>query len=387
MKTESEDITSKINSHLFFSEFTFDENDFYPSDGKKELADNVLWLDDLLIIIQIKERNRKDVKTKTDENNWFKNTVLKKAKRQIKNSLDYFNTYDEILIKNRRERLIDISSVNMNEVRKLIIYKPNSNLLDFKNRRLKFYVSNEVGNIHLFELEDYYWICRFLITPTELNEYLCFREQLYLRHKDIIDVYPEQYILAHFLHTDDVSYIKNEYIDSLSKLEQDNDEYNLTNFIDSFVDKIRIPDQKESIEYYSIIKEIAKLKRYELKEFKIRFVKIIEEAKSNMLSMPYKFLVPRTECGFVFISLVEDKSEYWENALINITETFKYKHKLKKCLGVIVHKYGEYFDVNWAFLEYEWEVNENLDRMVQRESELYGNGEIQKMKRYNLINN
>ena len=49
---------------MFYREFTFDKNDFRASDGNKvELADNVIWLDDLLILIQIKERNHADAKT------------------------------------------------------------------------------------------------------------------------------------------------------------------------------------------------------------------------------------------------------------------------------------------------------------------------------------
>lgn len=56
MPTDSENLVAGISSNVFYKEFTFDKNDFYPEDGKKELADTVLWLDDLLFIIQVKER-------------------------------------------------------------------------------------------------------------------------------------------------------------------------------------------------------------------------------------------------------------------------------------------------------------------------------------------
>ncbi|MGV3588053.1 MAG: hypothetical protein ACO1OF_13690 [Adhaeribacter sp.] len=384
MKTESEDLISAINSKIFFREFTFDKNDFYPKDGKKELADNVLWLDDLLILIQIKERNKHEIKTRREENNWFKNTVLKKAKNQIKDSLDFFNRYKIIPIKNRREKILDISNIDPKGAKKIIIYKPNSDLLDNNNRYLKFYNSNDVGIIHLFESEDYFWICKFLITPTELGEYLDFRERLYLKHRDIVNIYPEQYILGHFLNTSDETFINEQYIYSISNLMHDVDEYDLINIIDSFGDKIRVPEQQESTQYYMILKEIVKLKRYELKEFKTRFVQMIEDVKHDNFSLPYRFAVSRTKCGFVFIPLLKEKSEFWKNALLNSTEIFKYKHRLKRCVGVIAFKNGEYFDLNWTFFEYKWEYDKDFDDEVKRESEFYGGGELKKVERYKL---
>jgi hypothetical protein len=55
-----------------------------------------------------------------------------------------------------------------------------------------------------------------------------------------------------------------------------------------------IEQQKNSTDYYKIIKEIAKLKRYELLEFKKRFSQIIEDVKSQTFSLPYRFTITRT---------------------------------------------------------------------------------------------
>src|SRR5690625_4075820 len=102
MTTESENIVAKISSNLFYKEFTFDKNDFYPEDGKKELADTVLWLGDLLFIIKVKERNPNKIKSEVEENAWFDNKFLKKAKEQIANSIEYLINYKELKIKNIR---------------------------------------------------------------------------------------------------------------------------------------------------------------------------------------------------------------------------------------------------------------------------------------------
>lgn len=384
MTTKSENIVSKICSNVFYKEFTFDKNEFYPKDGKKELADTVLWLGNLLFIIQVKERNPNEVKSEKEENDWFKNKVLKKAKDQIADSIDYLNRYDEIKINNIRNHSIDISKANLNQVNKVIIYLPNSSLISTENKSIKFYESKKSGNIHIFNLEDYLWICKFLITPTELDEYLKFRERIYIKHKKTITLYPEQYILGHFLNTDDESIIQEKHIETFSKLVDDVEDFDVSGILNNFLEKIRIKQQKEGKEYYSILTEIASLKRYELMEFKKRFRQIIDDVKSSNLIMPYRFSIPRTGCGFVFIPLLADKVDYWENALLNFTEIYKYKRQLNKCLGVIVYKTEEYFDINWAFFEAEHAYNKNLEEAVKKEYEFYGNGEFKEIERYKL---
>lgn len=384
MTTESENIVAKISSNVFYKEFTFDKNDFYPEDGKKELADTVLWVGDLLFIIQVKERNPNEIKSEAEENDWFDNKVLKKAKDQIANSIEYLNKYTEIKIKNIRNHTIDISKANKIGINKVIVYMPNNSPISSEKRSMKFYESKKSGNIHIFNIEDYLWVCKFLITPTELDEYLKFRERIYLKHKDIITLYPEQYILGHFLNTEDESNIQEDHIETFSKLVDDVDDFDVSGVLNNFLEKIRIKEQKESKDYYSILTEIASLKRYELLEFKKRFKQIIEDVKSSNFSMPYRFTISRTGCGFVFIPLLQDKIENWENALLNFTTIYKYKRQLNKCLGVLTYKTGEYFDVNWAYIKDDWSYNKELEEAVEKETEFYGSGQFKQVERYKL---
>ncbi|MBL4898680.1 MAG: hypothetical protein JKX76_03415 [Colwellia sp.] len=384
MPTDSENIVAKISSNVFYKEFTFDKNDFYPEDGNKELADTVLWLEDLLFVIQVKERKPSEVKSATEENKWFKNKVLKRAKEQIGNSIDFFNKYEKIEIKNIRNHTLDISKANLNGVNKVIVYSPNSSFISTGNKSIKFYESTKSGNIHIFNLEDYLWVCKFLITPTELDEYLKFRERIYLKHKEKVINYPEQYLLGHFLNTDDESFIQEEYIETFSKLIDDIEDFDVSGILTNFLEKIRIESQRTSQDYYSILTEIAILKRYELIEFKKRFTQMIDDVKSSKFSMPYRFTISRTGCGFVFIPLLQDKVEYWENALLNFTQIYKYKRRLNKCLGVITFKTDEFFDINWALIKNDWSFNNELDEAVKNESEFYGKEEFMQAERYRI---
>lgn len=225
------------------------------------------------------------------------------------------------------------------------------------------------------------WVCKFLITPTELDEYLKFRERIYLKHKNTITLYPEQYILGHFLNTDDESLIQEEYIETFSRLADDVQDFDVSGILNNFLEKIRRDEQKKSTYYYSILAEIAILKRYELTEFKKRFRQIIEDVKSSNFSLPYRFTISRTGCGFVFIHLLQDKVDYWENALLKFTEIYKYKRQLNKCLGVLTYKKGEYYDINWIFIKSDWAYNKELAETVKNESEFYGEGELKELKR------
>jgi len=382
MATQSENIVTDVSSNVFYKEFTFDKNTFLSIDGQKELADNVLWLDDLLFIIQVKERNLTDVKLKPDGNDWFVNKVLKKAKKQIADSINFFSKYDGIKIKNIRGHIIDVSRADLKRINKLIIYMPNGSLINDYNKSLKFYESQQAGNIHIFSIEDYLWLCKFLITPTELDEYLKFRERIYLKHKEIITLYPEQYILAHFLNTDDESTIHESYIEILNKVVDDSNDFDVSEILNDFLEKIHIEEQKKSTDYYNIIKVIAKLKRYELMEFKKRFKQIIKDVQSQTFSLPYRFTINRTGCGFVFIPLLANKALYWEDALLYFTELYKYKRSLNKCLGVVTFKTGDYFDINWAYIENEWQYDESLEEDVKQSDEFYSNSEFKQVRRY-----
>ena len=53
-----EDKVGQLNAAYFFREFTFSSNTFKPDpNAELELADKVVWLDDFLIVSQLKERH------------------------------------------------------------------------------------------------------------------------------------------------------------------------------------------------------------------------------------------------------------------------------------------------------------------------------------------
>lgn len=362
-QTKSESIIAQINKGVFFKEFTFSKTDFKALDSNQELefADNVVWLDDLFFIFQIKERE----KNSNDDEKWFKNKVLKIAVRQIKSTLKYIQDYPEINIENEKGHKLDITKARESKnIKKIIIYSPNENFSE-ELRQIKFYESSEVGLIHLFHSEDYYWICRYLITPAEVEEYLNFREDLFEFNREASNLLPEQYFLGHFLETSETDHFNAKYISNLTKHKQKTEDFDISRLIDNFNKNIKLTNSQ--IEYYPIVREMSKLNRSELAEFKKRLSVSVEKSENEQIITPYRIYVPRTDCGFVFIPLHSSKSEHWRTALYNFTMAHKYDSKARKCIGVVIFKDKtdmHYYEMFWQFVDYEWVFEEETEKLL-----------------------
>lgn len=359
---QTEDIVNSINQNVFFSEFTFSKNDFVVQNNKFEFSDHLVWLDDLCFVFQVKDRQANE---SGDDVKWFKKKVLDKAVGQIKDTIKYLKDYPEIVLRNNKGHLIEIGKIDLSRIKKVIVYTPGKNFPEEK-RQIKFYRSSSVGLIHLFHSEDYYWVCKYLITPAEVEEYLDFRESFYEAQAGKIDYFPEQYVLAHFLETLDVDHIEPSYINILNNVERDLPDFDISGLMEDFTNGMTHTNGET--EYYAIIKEIAKLQRQELIEFKKRFIKATESCKENDLMMPYRIYIPRTDCGFIFIPLPKNKAKNWRAAITNYTLAHKYDQKANKTVGVVV--LDQFIDGNgvfncyWMYAESQWRYNKDIENQL-----------------------
>ena len=80
--TQSEKLLSSFSENYFFKEFVYADLKFTPKGGTEiELADLIINLEDIVLAIQLKERNEKDrTQDKNIEEKWLK----KKGKRTDK---------------------------------------------------------------------------------------------------------------------------------------------------------------------------------------------------------------------------------------------------------------------------------------------------------------
>ena len=373
LSNQSEQEITRINQNVFFKEFTFDKNDFIIDNlNKVELADNVLWLDDLLIIIQIKEKDSEGCSSVAD---WLKNKVFKKAKNQIKGTLRYLYEHNTISIANGHNdnHILDIQKIV--SVHSVVIYKIDN--WRKESEIAKKYITKDNRFIHFISFDDYMQVCRYIITPVELGQYLMFREEV-LRSNTNIDELPEQYFLAHYFQNPQNTTFNILYICNLDKICEKiisrEDEFYLGSFISRMRETLYAYGNER--DYYFIIRELAKLNREEMKLFKERLLAVMNEEPKSLPVAMKRFASLRTQCGFVLMRLNKKVEETWSRALVNFPSEFKYKWKLNKCIGLVVLKDNDYFDFRWSYMEGEWKYDEELKKIVEEDIEINGKGKM-----------
>ena len=379
-ETQSEFSVSEINSTHFFKEFTFNKNEFVIDKNELELSDNIVWIGDLMFFIEIKERNNQNSTENNDK--WFLNKVLKKAKTQIKNTHKYLNEHKCIPIINKRNQKIEISLKDNSIIHNIILYLCELDL-ENKNRNLKFTKSKIQGFIHIFEIKIYNFLCDKLITPSELSDYLNFRAKFIEYYIQNIDLYSEYYILSHFINNENIKEINFDYLSNLDNINNDKSDYDFKDYLHIFYERLVLIEKENNNEYHKIITEIAKLKRYELSEFLLRFKKSINHCKNDEQILPYQFVNENHNCGFVFLPIQKKDIPKWKIMARNAGEIFKYRHKLNKCISIVFYKEVNSFMIIWMFNENKWIFDEVLETINKKMSLMLGPPELKKLKRYN----
>ena len=358
-----EDINN-LNEHFFFKEFTYSKNTFKRSDGQEvEVADSIVYLDDLSFVYQLKERDEQPDTSPEKENKWYEKKVLKLATKQIRDTLSYINDYPDVTLSNNRGHSIDVSSSSLASLHKIIIHK-SSKTLPQQCASTKYHRSETAGVIHIFQAYDYLNVVHYLLTPTELAEYFRFREDLINKHGESINDISEPALLGQYFSGDEESAPSETFVPYITALKDDIDNWDMTGIIKRFPD--RMYGEEGPTEYYYIVKEIAKLMRNELHLFKERFMLSWRASKENKSVLPYRFLVPRTDCAFLFLPMLKDEKDIRRDFLINLTTANKYDLKSPKAIGVsFLAADGDWQDVEWCFIEHAWEKNAEADKLLK----------------------
>src|ERR1041384_612839 len=94
-----EEYFALLNKNIFLREFSFSKNKFKPNPNEElELADHVVWIDNLLIAYQLKEREAGGDASADGERRWFERKVISKGTRQIRDTLKYLHEHPNIKI-------------------------------------------------------------------------------------------------------------------------------------------------------------------------------------------------------------------------------------------------------------------------------------------------
>jgi hypothetical protein len=358
------DELAALNEWHFFHEFVYSRNTFQPSPGQEvELADNLMWLDDLLIAYQLKERELVPGANAETEKCWFERKVLKQATRQVRDTVGYLNRVKTIAVQNHRGHTFDLAFESVRQFHKLIVYLPQDPL-PAEYRRIKHHRSRTVGVIHIVPAHDYLGIVRTLLTPGEVAEYLSFREELITRWEAHIAAVPEPALVGQYLHGDSAKRPSFEYLEYLKQLDHRAEEWDMSGVIAKFPD--RVTTDSGPTDHYPIVRELALLKRNELREFKKRFQMSVEKARANAFVLPYRMVVPRTSCGFLFVPILREMVPHRRTGLMNLTLAHKYEQRLPKCIGIsIADDEVDWFNAEWCYIETAWKEDPEMERLLK----------------------
>jgi hypothetical protein len=178
MTTRIEEFTAEIGRHVFLREFSFGKNTFRAACGsERELADHVIALPTETLVFQIKER---DVGAASDERaivNWFNKKVLKDGCGQLRDSEAFLRDQPQLRISNQRGDIFDLAR-RTSKVVKILLYSASGAPVPKLVSSCRHKISSRAGFVHVLDIEDYYNLCRCLLAPRELSEFLAFRQQL-----------------------------------------------------------------------------------------------------------------------------------------------------------------------------------------------------------------
>lgn len=358
---------SEVHENYFYKEFTFSLNNLPATGGDIEFADNFVYLDEIAFVYQMKNRKNKEQPTTSDnEKKWFEKKVISNGSKQIRDSIKVLKEKESFLLTNQRGHEVEIIPSIIKTLHKVIIYSPNDELSSECFNK-KFHDSAEGGIIHLFPEQVYKGLVHTLLTPTELSDYLVFRENLIKRWRaemnDLTYVI-EAALLGQYLHNDIESKPDNSYKEYYPKHVANQNstvkDWDMSGLLHKAFERSGGED-----EYYFWMKEIAKLNRFALKEFKTRWFLALNNALQGQGTLPNYLFSSRTDCLFIFVPILEaDKEQVIEKTKAWV-EFEKYRHQANRCLGFSFLAESNDICLNTTcYYELLWEKDSFLESVI-----------------------
>ncbi|MGN0809519.1 MAG: hypothetical protein ACI4NQ_06090 [Christensenellales bacterium] len=263
---KSEQLLSAFSEDYFFKELVLEDLRFTPVGASEiELADLLINLGDIIIAIQLKTRNDEN---QTDnplaESKWLQKKC-KVAKGQAKESLQIISSGILPVLHNKRGQSVLLQQDA--EIIPLVVFE-NSRIGDYPHLLGKH--SDSGMNINCMSFPDYCEMCRILVTPMEIVEYLEYRKIFYEEHGDvdilILNGMDNEMVLTKPRENESLvhQFLAEKYGMKESARHRSYIQY-FRNFLHLLPERtVRSSDQADT---YTILLFLAHLQRYEITEF------------------------------------------------------------------------------------------------------------------------
>ena len=363
-----ESLTAELNKSVFYREFSFSQNEFMavsPSEAK-EFADHVVWIDDLLMVYQLKQREAGDEADEEAERRWLQKKVLGDATRQVRDTLRFLEEHPVINIRNERGHTLNVNNAKVKHIVKLVLYQPGPSLPE-DCLAVKHHVSKTAGFMHVLPWNDYLRVCHTLVTPAEVAEYFAFRQHV-LGKWPPNDVRSEVALVGQYLAGDGEARPSEDYSELVHRLRNNLPEFDISFLLDGIADRIEWQEGTSSpVDYYAIIAEFAKLNRLELGEVKKRLTLCVEAVREDRFMAPTRIISTATLCGFAFIPVERAllAAGGRGKGLTNLTLIAKYEQRLHRHIGVSIAKEASDWLLDFCFIDFPWQPDEAMERVVR----------------------
>lgn len=354
-----EQFVAELNANVFMREFAFSATTLnVPGTGQLEIADHLVLIGGLGLAFQLKERTGGETSSPAELRSWFDNKVKKKGVKQIRATQEMLRRFRGSVLMNERGHPVPVDVPEPTSLINIIIYKVGAQA---KFHAEPFYESSTAGFVHLISDIDYFNVCRFLATPTEVMEYFHFREDMLKRQLSRGSFVHESALVGQFMagSADDEPHSR--FAVALSALVDDTDDWELSFITRNLGDQIAYREGDESAtSHYKILTQLALLSRSELKEFKKRLRLTLEDLREDRFEIPYRMAVPRTDCGFLLFSVPSDLYDKARIALHNFSLASKYDFRVTHHLSLCAKKSGEHIDIEWMYIEGPFEEDPEM---------------------------
>ncbi len=366
-QTPLERTVADINSGVFFREFSFSRTSFRPTPARQlEFADHTIWIDDLLIVFQLKERTKPTGELAVEER-WLREKVFKQATRQIRDTLGYLDEFDTITIRNERGHERVVTSRNASVRINVVLFSNSEMSASDRARVPKNHQSATAGFIHVMEIRDYLLVCQKLVTPIELVSYLGFRELLLQKHCELCLGLAEEALLGQFLAGAIDDCPAPSWTSKARSLDEEIESFDISAILSKLPSKIESSigsDEPDS--YYCFIRECARLNRFELREVRKRFSFAIDWCRRPNSGPPMRFAAARTGCGFMWTAVPPHLLSRRHKGLLNLTEAAKYSLGVDRCIGISVAADGRDTLIDWMYIDHPWEKDYELEEFLEK---------------------
>jgi hypothetical protein len=363
-----ESFIAEVNSLAFWKEFTFAQNRFSPTPRRElELADNIVWLEDFALIIQLKERTEPSGDPDT-ERRWFRNKIQKKAKDQIRDTLTYLSDHPDISITNERGHVFQIRGQSLTEIVRVIVYFADDALPD-DCREVQFIDSQGAGFVHVLEANDYLEVLRVLRVPGDIREYFGYRQDALSRLKTSGEWLLEADILGGYTH--DEAHPRAGSSVYLQTLIQDLDSFLLTGLIGNMHKNIE--SAHGVTDHYRIMLEFGKVPRSVWRGIKGLLQYGVKTVKAERFGSPVRAFFPKTDCVFMILPLDpqlwgggEAEKARRANGLQTFTYIAKYIHRARRAVGIQISRDGADYLIDWALHDEQWQPDPELEARLSK---------------------